>query len=305
MSPNRGLVWISIIVLLGISCIYLLYRVNALESQYDVLSNDYDVMERRYNDLSDRYDLMEIGYRNNVSYISNHYLKEFHEINNFLNSYSSIPKAFKRVFNQNEVEKIKNQIPPIMSTSSDFMIEAYNYVDFYIRDIEDIDFPNLGFRYSRVNGDIIIEEVILSSNKTYIQTLSYTISSGQGDCEDQAILLYSILKYNFEYVQKIDNKVYLARIFLNDGTGHVSVIVQYPDKNISILDPPLRYPARQKMYPIFISNKANIELENYNSHLFIYSGIKRILLYDIDIVNGNHREAVFGGIEDVIKFLEE
>lgn len=121
-----------------------------------------------------------------------------------------------------------------------------------------------------------------------------TLERREGDCEDMAYLLASMLQYYFEDIKEYE--VYVIAIFKNDK-GHAATLVRHKSGLIAILDPSGNYFTGSKGKVRFI--KANIEVMNWLNYWNISkNNFKGALL--INILG----EASIESIDGLINFLD-
>ena len=218
-----------------------------------------------------------------------------------------MPNALKRVLIEEEIKKII----PYTTTLTNNMENRwkayqniYNYMKTNIKSTYDLPFPYLMITQVKLKDINYITNVTLRYVPNYIQTPETTLKYGQGDCEDQAIAAYAIIKYYHKNILKEEHKTYLAHIQYQSGRAHLTTIIYEPEGKICIIDPPTNY----------ITNINNqITAKPVYQELITYSNLWKsqegrityIKVYDVNIINGNHQIAAKGTIEEISMILQE
>jgi hypothetical protein len=289
-----------------------------LTNQYNSLSEDYSTISVQYNSLfTDHQDL-----QNNYNIISsdfsqlstdyNFVLRDFHdlsiEVEDFfeqLNLLSSLPDSFQSVLIDSELEKIASTVELITKPlDSWYSVERiHKHVVSMVNYAEDVNIPYCqSIQYDYVDDKRVVNFFNIESVRNYIQTPIFTLEYAQGDCEDQAILEYAMIDYYEREIHGTDYLTYLAKITLDDGNGHVAVIIPAADNEICVLDPAGSYYTSR--YGHIETRSASQELQQYSNLWSSYGGISTIELYDIDSSDGSYSIAASGTLEEIISFFE-
>jgi hypothetical protein len=257
--------------------------------QRNLLTSYFESLNNSYNDLKEYYK----GLSKNVS-----------ELYNLLYSYSRIPQAFSRTLNEATISKTEIAVMSATSGSTDVWSsyeKIYQYVTANIAYAEDIDMPYPStYWYINITGSEFITKFTMTSYRNYVQTPELTLSIKQGDCDDQAVLAYAMIKYYMKYVAGSEYPLYIAQTDLNDGTSHLAVFIPIQGGELCILDPASDY--LTSTWSGFTSIQALQELRNYSSHWYPNS-IARITLYSIDVTDGSYSIMGEGAIEEIATIL--
>ena len=237
-----------------------------LYSSYRDLYNNYQTLFSKYNELNKKYDNLYIDYQNllsdynklnsEYSELSSNYKKIKERYKNlsydvvrfydFLYSYVNLPESFKRVLNENAINKTSKAVIEAGVVPFDLWYsiqKIYEYITNNIQYAKDIEMPYISgywyVTYEKENYTLNFYNEVRTIGE-YIQSPELTLKIKQGDCEDQAILAYAMIKYYMKYVNGIDYDLYLAEIEFSNSS-HVSVILPVEGRKICIIDPAGHY----------------------------------------------------------------
>jgi cell division protein FtsB len=246
-----------------------------LESEYDILSSYYKGLSQNVSDL---YDL--------------------------LYSYSSIPEAFSRTLNKVSVNEISSTVWSVTggSTSSWSSYQGiYDYITSNIEYTNDIDMPYPS-TYWHVNRDGFdyITKFTMTTYRNYVQKPSLTIEIKQGNCDDQAVLAYAMIKYYMRFIFGTEYHLYIADISLSDSK-HLAVILPVQGGQICVIDPASNY--LTSSWGVITSKTAQSELQTYSNYWSSYGSITYMKLYDVSIQDGSYSVAAEGTINQIVTFL--
>jgi len=303
---------------LQVNCTLLRNNYEKLQAEYDNLSKQYTSLslahsnlQRKYTSLKDEYQNLQSRYNTlqlNYNTLRNYYLTLSHDVESlsgYLMSISFIPWAFKRALNINEVLKVKKAVLKADISSSDIwssIEKIYKWIVNNIKYVHDVNIPYLELTYVNVDKDKYVCRINVKSYQNYIQTPAETIELRQGDCDDQAILAYAMIKFYERYIYGKEYLLYIAYIRFNDGSAHLAVFLPVQGGKLTIIDPAGKY---LTSYLFHISaRETDIELKHYSNWWRALGGISYIKLYHIDIDTGNYRSVVEGDIKSVASFLK-
>jgi hypothetical protein len=280
-------------------------KIVELESQYEPLLNEYSLITSQYSILESEYNFLVYHYNlvsGHLSELSN----DVDILNDMLNRYCKIPEAFKYVLNEEEVNKIGATVTSITEDSTEILEacdDVYKYVTNNIDYVHDIDFPYvINYHRTTINGTEYITSFTMGSTKNYIQTPQFTLEKEQGDCDDQTVLAYAMIKYFEREIQGIENTLYIADIEFLRGSSHLAIFLPVESGRLCILDLTGHFLTSQ--YGSITSKEAASELENYSDWWSSTEGeITHIDLYDVDVVDGNHTIAASGDLRGISEFL--
>jgi len=273
---------------------------NSLQNQYTTLNSRYNTLQYNYNDLSYDYDKV-CGYLNELS-------NGIRNLNDTLRCYTGIPESFCRVLNEEELDKIGSTVSSITHGSEDLWYSTENIYEYIIDNIKythDVEIPYISLYYHiSLNNEDIITSFNTDTIMNYIQTPEYTIEYKQGDCDDQAILLYAMIKYYERVIYETEYTLYLTHIEFTDNSGHVAVFMPVQDGQLCILDPAGHYLTSR--YGRITQKVASTELQKYSDNWTSTTGhIKEITLYKINVVDGSYVISASGTLDEISTFLEK
>lgn len=281
-------------------------KVVELESQYEPLLNEYSLITSQYSVLQSEYDFLAYHYNLATSHLSE-LSNDVDILNEVLNSYCKIPEAFKYVLNEEEVNKIGSTVSSITEDSQetlDACDEVYKYITDNIDYVHDIEFPYvINYHRTSINGTEYITSFTMGSTTNYIQTPEFTLENEQGDCDDQTVLTYAMIKYYEREVHGIEHTLYIADIEFLRGSSHLAVFLPVQGGHLCILDPTGHFLTSQ--YGSITSKEAASELENYSDLWSSTEGeITHIDLYDVSVVDGSHTIVASGTLRGIAEFLK-
>jgi len=280
-------------------------KVVELESQYEPLLNEYSLITSQYSVLESEYNFLVYHYNQATGHLSE-LSNDVNILNEMLNSYCKIPEAFKYVLNEEEVSKIGPTVTSITEDSTEILDacdEVYKYVTNKINYVHDIDFPYvINYHRTLINGTEYITSFTMGSTTNYIQTPQFTLEKEQGDCDDQTVLAYAMIKYYERGIQGIENTLYIADIEFLTGSSHLAVFLPVEGGRLCILDLTGHFLTTQ--HGSITSKDAASELENYSDWWSSTEGeITHIDLYDVNVVDGSHTIAASGNLRGISEFL--
>ena len=286
---------------------------SALKSNYNELSNSYSSLKSDYNKLSQDYQSLQLQYsslQSNYYTLSSYYKglsQNVLSLNDLLLSYAFLPQAFSRTLNEEAVNEVSSTVYSVTggSTSSwEGYQEIFNYIVSNVKYVNDIDMPYIS-SYSHVNIDrfdyVISFET--STVRNYVQTPKLTLEIKQGDCEDQAILAYAMMKYYLKHIIGNEYVLYIALIDFSDGQAHVAVFLPVQGGQVCIIDPAGSY-LTETVWGTITSKPAQQELQAYNIWLS-HGSISRITLYDVSVIDGSYKVVAEGDLNQIIAFLSQ
>jgi hypothetical protein len=218
----------------------------SVSAQRDWLQSDLDTKE---------------GYLKDVS-------ADLSELYDTLRSYSQTEDSFRRVLCSEELDKIGATVTQLTDPSKDTWYNyqrLWDYVDDNIAYAYDIEFPMIStYRYITLDGVTCFTEFDVKTYTNYIQTPEFTLTKKQGDCDDQAILLYGMMRY---YLRHIYGTVYSC-------------------------------------YIAYITNKTpSTELQSYADHWAGEHVIESIKLYWVDDLDGSFSVVFDGNLNEAADFF--
>jgi len=281
-------------------------KIVELEAQYEPLLNEYSLITSQYSVLKSEHNFLIYHYNLATSHLSE-LSNDVDILNEVLNRYCKIPEAFKYVLNEEEVSKIGPTVASITEDSQetlDAYDEIYKYVTNNIDYIYDIEFPYvINYHRTSINGTEYITSFTMGSTTNYIQTPEFTLEKEQGDCDDQTILAYAMIKYYEREIHGTEHTLYIADIEFLRGSSHLAVFLPVEGGRLCILDLTGHFLTTQ--HGSITSKDAASELENYSDWWSSTEGeITHIDLYDVNVVDGSHTIAASGNLRGIVEFLK-
>ena len=283
---------------------YLTERYNELEGNFDELYKNYTSLYAEHLDLQLKY----YGLRFDYESLKDKSAKTSSSLLSLLNELellACIPEAFKRVLNWSAVEAIGKYVNESGVNPWDYwgsLQRIYDYIRAKVRYAYDVEIP-VPSPPLPPNAD---EELLLGGwsytmYRNYVQTPEFTIKYGQGDCDDQAVLAYAMIKYYMIKVHGREYALYIAEIVFGN-VSHLAVFLPVRGGELTIVDPAGSYltvDSRGRIY----SCPASIELQRYRDWWSAKHQIKRIELYSVDVKTGSYEQVASGTLEEIAAFL--
>ena len=270
---------------------------NTLTSEHQNLQQKHDNLSIEYDIVSDKYDVMT----GDILKISN----DFSLISELLTQHCSLPDSFTRVLNFEEVGKMSSLVYSITNPNDHWYSREriHKHVDSTIIYAQDIEFPYIHDQiFVDVDDISYLQSFEVSSIRDYVQTPIFTLDYKQGDCEDQAILVYAMIEYYEREIHGTDYATYIAKMEFVDGSGHVALIIPALEGNICILDPAGNYFTSR--YNTITTKNAFSELDQYSNRWSSQGGIVSITLYEIDTEDGSYEIINSGTLNEIVTFFE-
>jgi len=281
---------------------------SALQSSYNILNANYGDLQRDYQTLSFQYSALTSEY-STQSELLNKYAKvsgEIQDLSRTLTSYASLAESFPRVLNDAAVREVAGAVASAgvrkISSESELWSSyqlVYSYITSNIRYAEDVDIPYISsYQYVSYGGRTYVTDIgSISTVRNYVQTPALTLSIKQGDCDDQAVLAYAMIKYCSKYLYGVDYDLYIASVHFSKGSGHVAVFVPVRGGLLCVFDPAGRY--LTTAFGIITSKPALSELQAYSSYWSSAGTITRIALYRVNVSDGSYTLVKEGIVSEV------
>jgi len=270
-----------------------------LSSEKMVLENEKMSLEIENFELKEDYEFASDNWRSLSEYVL-----DFREE---LYSYCVLNESFKRVFNSEELDKIAEKIEDLTKGTGDDMWGALNIIHGYVRDdieyVYDSEIPVISaYRYYGESDNPLLSEFTTDFRQNMYQDLDFTVEYEQGDCDDQAMLEYAMIKYYQRYILDAEYRLYLVRIIWEDSS-HLAVFQPVQGENICILDPAGQY--QTGSFQRLSQESVRRELNNYQDHWSDENGsIIELSFWIVDIDTGEYIESFSGSLEESINFFE-
>ncbi len=286
-------------------------KLSSIERRYASLNDSYSELNSKYLNLSKNYTELTTLYnalnaskeRLNDKYnrIKGYYQElttNVLDLRNMLRSYISIPEAFPRVLNNQTIKETKDAVIEATRSSTDIRLSTeriYRYITTNIIYAQDIDMPYLSsYWHVTIDGFDYIINFTTERARNYIQTPNLTLSIKKGDCDDQAILAYAMIKYYMKYIYGKEYDLYIADIDFPES-GHLAVFLPVKNGEICIVDPAGKYLTSN--WGRIASKPALQELHNYSKHWS--DPITCITLYNVNVIDGSFEVVAEGTIEEI------
>ncbi|MDD1776126.1 MAG: hypothetical protein LUP94_02100 [Candidatus Methanomethylicus sp.] len=224
-------------------------------------------------------------------------------LNSVLLSYSAIPEACPRAINKKAIDGLNLTVFSITGDVTGSWLpyqRIYEFIVSNITGIDDVDMPYISqlwhfdFLWSKYNFKMSTSVV-----RNYVQTPALTLQLKQGDCDDQAVLAFAMMKSYMRSVVHTDYRLYLATMLLSDGTEHVFVIFPAGAGNLSIIDPAGHYITASNDTMDF--KNAYSEFQTYNlfwqSHF--NATIQTLTIFEVNPSDGNYQFIDHGTISQI------
>jgi len=271
-------------------------KYSRLESNYNALSSECDSLKSRCATLEEKCrQLAGLCARLNetLTYVIS-----------VSNSYALAKEALPRVLNS---DAVKATAPAVLSAGvsrSDFwgsMQRVYDYVVSNVDYAYDVEVPLWCVsELVAIDGQAYVYSVRYYNVWNYVQAPELTLRIRQGDCEDQAILVYAMAKYYMREVYGVDYALYLMCVEFYSGSAHMAVLMPVQGGRVCIIDPAGRYLTSQ--YGRITSRPALEELQRYSNYWAGQGGVKYVELWDVKL-DGSFFVVAKGTVEEVAQAL--
>ena len=250
-----------------------------------------------------------LGYK---YYTLSSYYKELSQnvlsLNGLLLSYTSLEQAFSRTLNEEAVNEVFSTVNSATGGSTSFwpsIEKIYNYITSDVKYANDVDMPYISsYNHTNIDGFDYIISFETSTVRNYVQTPKLTLEIKQGDCEDQAILAYAMIKYYMKHVVGTEYSLYIASIEFSDGSEHVAVFLPVRGGNVCIIDPAGSYLTKE--YGEIATKPAQQELQTYSNYWSSSHGsMKSLTLYDVSVIDGSYKVVAEGDLSQIMAFLSK
>jgi len=221
-------------------------------------------------------------------------------------SYYSLPGSFERTLDENAVQTVTNATASATSGASsnwDAYQRVYNYIRSNVEYAYDQSIPRpTSIEYTNIGNEVYVSAYSLYMYGDIIQAPSYTLSQGQGDCDDQAILAYAMIK-NYMVNYDTEYNLYIMQMdFESSSVGHVAVLLPVQGGKCCIIDPAGAYLTNS--WGSIADKAASTELNAYSSYWAPqYGAISHINLYQVSVTDGSYTLFASGSISDVAAAL--
>jgi archaellum component FlaC len=174
-----------------------------LNREYKALKDKYESLEREYNELRNKHSILETKYESLLSEYNNLYHEaltlnnSLAQIASTLKSHALLPEAFKHVLTIDEVKSVSTYVWQAGVDKDDIWKSyqaIYKWVHDNVRYIDDVPIPVPLVIHRFTDHNLYYYDFIPIENNA--QNPLFTAKHREGDCEDQAILVYAM---NYTY----------------------------------------------------------------------------------------------------------
>ncbi len=236
---------------------------NNLTKRYLELKDQYDKLLEKYIILSREYEALRKECSSYVNNVTRELMYELGRIHKMLLQRTIIDRSFLQ---PNETTGIVRKIIKEYNLTSRKLGNEIYFYYWILREIKyskDQPHPLISYEY-KVYPRFSLNITLTYINQ-FVQSPRETLNRGEGDCEDQAILLASMLIEYHRQVGITNRSVFLIELRFKGerDSGHVAVLVKDRVLNITlVLDPAASY-----CTITFNENNTSMELENWLNYL--------------------------------------
>jgi len=273
-------------------------RIEQLQSAYDILEADYSELQNEYKFLQSEYRSLLTDY-NMLSASHDNLVKNYERWRAYVGTYIYLTESFKRTLSDSEILGLVSFVRSLVSDPSDWwrsVKQLYDYVAYNIKYVFDEPFPKPPTVYELESGNY----ANITGKNSYMSPTE-TLELGQGDCDDQAVLLYALIKAYNKHIYGKDYELWIMDVSFRNEEAHLAVAFPVKGGKLTIIDPAGQYYTRWLLS--LSSNDPHEELESYSNHWGECGGITYITLYRV--YEGEAYEVTSGSIQEVADFIEE
>ena len=224
-------------------------------------------------------------------------------LDTLLLSYSAIPEACPRVINYNTIDKINGTVFSITGDIKGSWLpyqRIYEFIVANVSGVDDVEMPYVSrlwhFDFLWAHYDT---KILTSTVRNYIQTPDLTLELKQGDCDDQTVLAFAMMKCHMKSVIHSDYKLYLVTMALADGTEHVLVLFPAGAGNLSVIDPAGHYITSSNGAMSFRDAKAELHAYDGYWQTQYNTSILSLTLFEVNAFDGRYQFIDHGSIDQV------
>ena len=269
-----------------------------MSDQHNQLAVDYANVNEELNKTRREFDIT-INYYEQVS-------DDIDDLSELLDSYTFVKDSISRVLNDQTIVEVSDTVLLILKDERSLWESyenIYDYIESKIEYTRDTEYPYLRCHNFSIDGNNLVSGFDTYIRRNYIQTPEFTLKYKQGDCDDQAVLQYAMMKNYINYIFGANYTLYLMEITLADDISHIAVLQPVQENDICILDPAGEY--LTSSYNRIAIKEADEELRRYSEYWgkTEYGEILSITLYDVHVGTGGYRVAFEGTLDQAIDFL--
>jgi len=290
---------IIIFILAGLSS-YLYYRNIKLLKERDNLEHSLSVLITKYNELESSLNDLNRSFTELGNSYENLTINYMHWYDYSIGIITLTNSTIKRVLSKSEYLYLKNLLVNKVIQLDNInwwkaLQEIYFYISSEIEYVKDESIPLPPKINELLDGSY--------QNRTFdnsIMTPSETIRLVQGDCDDQAILLYAMIDVYEKYFMGGDTLEWITIIRFSDESWHMAVFIPIHNGKLTIVDPAGHYYTEDGNGNIGTGN-AYDELYRYSKHWDIHGGIRYIELYQV--IDGKIYRVMHGDLKDTADYI--
>lgn len=269
-----------------------------LEEDYRRLEENYTKIQLEYLELvklKKQYEhLLNLSLALNMSLSS---------VVSWLQTRCCIPDAFTNTLVHSRIVQLAPFVYRAGVDPGDFWLSVQRIYNWVRRNVAYVhDTPLLTVRTETCDPEINLCYYEFAEVQDYVQDPVFTAYYGQGDCDDQAILVYAMVSYYTTYIYRGNITMWIAIIELGNRLGHAAVFIPSYGGRLTILDPAGAYLTTNWLGYI-TANPALEELNRYSNYWREYGGVTYLELYEIDTRTGGYNLVAKGDIETVAQFI--
>lgn len=273
-------------------------KLNELERKYGELEQEYVKVQEEYLELlnvKNQYDHLL-----NISQALNSSLAH---VASWLSSTCCIPEAFSTTLELSQLTKIAPFVEVAGVDPRNFWTSVQRIYGWIRRNVAYVhDIPLLAPNSTICDPKTTLCNYQFVEIQNYVQEPFFTAYFRQGDCDDQAILAYAMIKYYMIYVHRAEYTVWIAVLEMGSGMGHMAVFIPVSGGRLTIVDPAGAY-LTVNWLGLIDARPALEELILYSQYWSEYGGIKHIELYEVDVRTGRYRLVIEGGVDTIGFFI--
>jgi len=277
---------------------------DSLDQQKQILDQQKQIIEANYSNLQSSYAQLKSN-----SQLASKYFKQLSgnitSLQNILQSYCFLTNSFARTLNDSEIRKVGAKVTQLLPNEPNYLA-AYDSINTWltgrITSTSDVVIPYIETTSIDYNGTKLNSGFKVLESEEYLKTPEYTLSTGQGDSENQAVLEYAMMKYYDRYIKGTLNSAYLAVLTFSDGSIHSAIFCPSTGGQVCIFDLSGVYVTRYQ--GVATPKIAAAELGSYyNYWLSKGQTITNYTLYNIDTTNGTYQIKFNGTLSNLVAYF--
>lgn len=285
-------------------CDSLFSEMASLSSNYNRLQASYASIQARYASLEADYSSLGSRYAEAKAHLGE-LDAAVRDLARLLDGMALFPQAISRTLNGDQVSAVYWAVESLVSGVDDpweAERRIYDFIDGDIRYEGDVIMPYIkDLETVTVDGRDYVGGFSTDYSMDYISQPSLTLANGYGDCDDQTILGYAMIKCFEREVVGEERPLYLALLTFEDMALHLCLIRPAEGGYAYVFDPSGDYISPG--YGTANASKAFGELNAYSDYWAGHGGIREIALYEVLDLQGNYAMVANGTVADIASFL--